>query len=1167
MDERKYLYDTNYIDEANFTRLKKGSDLPLLETELNDMQVIQEKARTSLTKRLMPSGFIELTHKEFNGTPIIYNPIGPNSLVLQNHIAIAPSRVMINGYELNIEGNFSYNGINNYILIDLGDAPLTGNRDDLIYLEVWPQIITGDTQIKTWGYQDGTNLNYSIVDPRVNSETSRRIMFYWNIRVATDINYDKFPDGMGFINSGNFSNVRAITNGSMFNPIDQTTYIFANAASDLFKTCDFYKDHNLFVAGRSNYSSTSQTVYGNYVYALPLFKVKRRNQESYSIDNPNGSIISTNIISINSSLRSDLNSNIRPDHLFYDIINEKDLTELRRTVNSKELFNDYYLDKNLRGLFNGELQTNNPIKMRRAQFGNTTPDYDNGYIILTSKFNETIIPEQTVSYSSDNGNFIYRNSVGGYGLFMNGNNAITYGLENLTMIQGTIDFFLQPDWYGTDEGDQTIFTVKDQLDRTVFNFYKNNSNLILKYYSDANTYNVATVNLNSTLLLAKNIYHIRVAWNNAPQLNYVYIYVNGKERGRQLFSNSILVPSQITIGKIETESKGFVIEDLIVYNHSFEYNNITPNGAYITNDFWDNLSKDIVYGNALIYPSFNGKMKNFSDNYKIQDNTIEHLILNNVLTFDITAPIGDVININSPTVYDMNGDEVIGNWTNLNTRIVTFTSATLMSEVIVQYSLGIPGGNGGQDVPTEILAAGKISNIIEEISFNKMNAQPREINFLQPRITNGFKDKAYDYSVNRETDECFARLLHYYVNGNGTNEYNIPLNLYGYEVLGVMDITNQKVLNITRDVLNNNFFVELVGSPLFGETLKFKLALSGMTFDYDIFSKNLVHDIHKTVLLEVVGNGTEYEYIIPIPISGGVNGGVLKSVFNFTDNIFDNNGDWSYSTNYSVAYVNDTIYNKIVIGNQANYLLNSFTIESNSFGTPFLRITFDHKPKNGDIIQIPVLVSYQPIESEVLSLWYNYIPYQGILNNTPQKFKRLSQWKYFMTTYGSGSEQFINDTDIYSFNNVINRLPGGSSYAYEIGGENIILEYLTNTLNNANVNSKLVFVNDVFFNNDTLSPNLFFNLDTDLIISKVSKDYQDGKIIIQGKEFDIFMPNTGIAVNKYLGMTSLVMNELGEIMLLVIGCLDIELSTTNKLIPIYGDIFRIKDIPTTIANF
>jgi len=1166
MDDRNYLYDTNYINEANFTRLKKGSNLPLLETEINDIQVIQEKARTSLVRRLMPSGFIELTQKEFNGEPIAYNPMGSNSAIKQNHIAIAPSRVMINGYELNIEGNFTYNGIDNYTLIDLGDAPLTGNREDLVYLEVWPQIIVGNDQIKKWGYQDGTNLNYSIVDPRVNGETSRRVMFYWNIRVAKDINFNKFPDGIGFNNSGDFSNIRAIVNGTAYNPNNQFTYIFANAASDLFKSCEFYQDHNLYVAGRSDYQLTSPTIYGSYVFALPLFKVKRRNQENYSVNNPNGSIKSNDIVSINSSLRSDLNSNIRPDRLYYNLVNEKDLIDLRRTINTKELYNDYHLDKSLKGLFNGELQTNNTISMRRAQFGNINPDYNDSYIILTSKFNETIIPEQSVLYTSDNNNFVYRNSVGGYGLYLNGNNAITYGLENLTMSEGTIDFFMQPDWYGTDEINQTIFTVKDQLDRIVFELSKEGSNLTLKYFYDANMYNIATVNLNSTLILAKNIYHIRVAWNNAPQINAVFIYVNGKLSGQQNFSDSVLIPSQITIGAVEVEVKGFVIEDLIVYNHSFEYNNITQSGAYITNDYWDNLAKDVLYGEAIIYPSFNGKMKNFSDNNNIQDNTVEHVSdLNGALTFDITAPIGIIIYNSIPVVYDMNGDIIVGTWTNLNTRIATFTSATSMTEVIVQYSLEIPGGNGGQDVPIEILAAGLIDNDITEVSYNKMDSQPRSINFLQPRMINGSIDHAYDYSINREQNECFARLLYYYENGNGTNEYTIPDTLYGYEVLGIMQITNQKILNITKDTLNNSFFIELKESVLFGETLEFKLALGGMSFDYDIYSKNLVHDIHKTVMLEFVANGTDYEYIIPC--TSNINGGVLKSVFKFSDNIFDNNGNYIQSTDYNVAYVNGTIYNKIVLNNQSNYILNSFVIQNDSFETPFLRIRFDHKPKSGDIVQIPVFVSYQPSETEVLSLWYNHIPYQGTLNGTPQKFKRLSSWKYFITTYGSGNSEFIDDTSIYSFNNVINRLPGGSSYAYDIDGNKIILEYLSNTINNPEVNGKLTFISDVFYNNSSLSKDLFFNLDTDLIISKTASGYQDGKVIIQDKEFDIFMPNTQNSINKYLGMSSLVMNEIGEIMLLVIGCLDTELSTTNKLVPLYGDVFRIKDIPTTIANF
>ena len=59
----KFKYDSNYKQEAGFTRLKFGHDAPILETELNEMQIIQEQNRLSLVRRLVPSGFLELVEK------------------------------------------------------------------------------------------------------------------------------------------------------------------------------------------------------------------------------------------------------------------------------------------------------------------------------------------------------------------------------------------------------------------------------------------------------------------------------------------------------------------------------------------------------------------------------------------------------------------------------------------------------------------------------------------------------------------------------------------------------------------------------------------------------------------------------------------------------------------------------------------------------------------------------------------------------------------------------------------------------------------------------------------------------------------------------------------------------------------------------------------------
>ena len=95
----KFKIDSNYKDNLNFTRVKFGFDKPVLESELNEMQIIQEKNITSLSKSVIPSGFVEKIIKGFDGKELIVNT-QDSSYVKYNSIAIAPFKAYINGYEL-----------------------------------------------------------------------------------------------------------------------------------------------------------------------------------------------------------------------------------------------------------------------------------------------------------------------------------------------------------------------------------------------------------------------------------------------------------------------------------------------------------------------------------------------------------------------------------------------------------------------------------------------------------------------------------------------------------------------------------------------------------------------------------------------------------------------------------------------------------------------------------------------------------------------------------------------------------------------------------------------------------------------------------------------------------------------------------------------------------
>lgn len=72
MTERNsFNKDTILNNDSGFTRIKFGIDKPILEVELNELQKIQENARTSMIRKSVPTGFLERIKKEFNGEGIL----------------------------------------------------------------------------------------------------------------------------------------------------------------------------------------------------------------------------------------------------------------------------------------------------------------------------------------------------------------------------------------------------------------------------------------------------------------------------------------------------------------------------------------------------------------------------------------------------------------------------------------------------------------------------------------------------------------------------------------------------------------------------------------------------------------------------------------------------------------------------------------------------------------------------------------------------------------------------------------------------------------------------------------------------------------------------------------------------------------------------------------
>lgn len=1249
-----FEYNSSFNTDSSFTSVKFGYDRPILETELNEMQEIQNHNRRLLINKICKSGIVELVDKDFSGKEIVYNP--NNEL---NKIAIAPMKVMINGYEIHVCGNYKIGEINSYIDIDLGEAPTgeeeeTKFRQDLVFLQVWLEEFDSDSQMKRYGHEEGITIPNTIVDVvRVGEETSHRMVLKWKIRTTNILNkfmdFNRWEYGFGYENNGvgNFVRIETdIIDGiNIIN--DNYDKIFANATHYMFKGCMFYGDNNLWVAGRPDKDDPSNTKDTEFVYALPLFRVDRRNKKDFDINNSNGS-----------KCFDEQNINIRPDNKCYDLIYPNDILDLRKSVIIANNNYNHYLDNTLKQLFNGSLSTKSNEKMRRIQFGIEEISKNKKFNTLKSKicfldsFNKDSSPIIGKKHEINPSmyNLVYKPSVTEWGLYFDGKFKSTYAMNNLTTSintnEGTIDFFICPNWNGFDVVEQDILNLYyqsgsvDQLNPFLTikkimindkNKQTDNSVLSIKRYSETgDNASFSSMNININNLKRNEFYHFRVCWSVKD--NDFSFYINGKKHGNAL-DNSIMRTkdigiSKMQIGNIETDNNtlGFLIDELVIYNECYNDSNWT-------------IPDDFKSGDAIIVPSFNGIFRNYRSNEYEQKHLVSYVTASNSGTsFSIKAPYGTVFGkmdsnndkqIDEAKVYCIKrsdsspanlklGMEIKGTFSgmltdtltfNLNTGGISNYSSFKGETFAVVYSLIIPGNDNIDDIPNEVLKAeiketDKTTNNIHEVSFHLENNidsknSPREVNKLVTvtRNENGeiikyepvrniynVRDTGYDFSTLRKDfnrDFSFARLLDYYQEGESVSTYDIKSNMYGYDVLYIRRawiITNdingfeEEEQAVITEVLimDGKFRVTLNKIVESGQKIKFELGLGGTTFDYNSNSKTYVGNVCKAMMLEFTSTGQEYEYVIPfnsVDNMGLCNNGVLLST--------------AVGYNYKPIYSNISVEKQYICYN--NDRLQSYQLIDGdlSYDKPYIKIRIEEendshsgqKVPQGHKIKIPVFITYQPKSTDILSVWYNYNPYQGILSIDNKKVKRLSEWKYFITTLSSSDKDNNYDYN-NSFNNIINRLPGGSSASSYMKCQDINLkgQHLNEipSFNDYSINKNFIFVNQTYLSNknNNIDSN-FFDLETIYTINKKFGNLQDDNITLKDADYVVYLPmndnieqQTG-SINRYCGMACIIINEFGDLYLLVIGDTNNNISTNNNFIrPTYGDLFIIPYRPS-----
>ncbi len=333
-------------DGRNWETIGFQAGKPVLDKELNLSQDVDIGSAQMAVKLALPSGWLTTGFLETSDTtPEIYT-----ALATANALKIPDQKAVVNGWPILVQHTNSNTGAGQTEnLLDLGASPSGAGvtRTDLVVLEVWRKLVAPSPSVdgkspmaRIWlngnvklGATDDATLNLAddILDTSVGSETTKRVQIQYRLRVIQGVDLFSYPYGLDdpVVTARSTPAAAALPDGNA------TTWPYVNQSAN--------GDPGLWIAGDGNPTNTLATVDG-YMYAIPLMAVFRRNDTAFDRNtNHNGGVASPG--------PSD-----RPDGYFYDIIEARDIADLRMAVSPTgwdyaelgEKFFTYLLDNNLK---------------------------------------------------------------------------------------------------------------------------------------------------------------------------------------------------------------------------------------------------------------------------------------------------------------------------------------------------------------------------------------------------------------------------------------------------------------------------------------------------------------------------------------------------------------------------------------------------------------------------------------------------------------------------------------------------------------------------------------------------------------------------------------------------------------------------------------------------
>lgn len=315
---------------------------PVLDKELNLQQDVDGGAGQLALRRVMPSGWIadDFLSTSDMATAIFTANVTPNAYEFPELLA------HVNGWIVRV--NFTESGGDN--VVDLGAAPVGAGvkRTDLVVLEVWRRLISAapDTAGKSptgriWrngnvkiGAANDVALNFpdDIKDGVLGVESTKRVQIQYRLRVIQGVDLFAYPYGLDDPSVVAFS----VPPDPVTPDGAATAYTYTNQSAE--------GDPGLWVAGDGIPTNTLGTVDG-YMYAIPLAAIFRRNSTAFDRNtNQNGA-------------GGFPGPSGRPDELLHDIVDVRDVADLRHGVSPTGWDMQEVLAKNLNFILDNKLRT------------------------------------------------------------------------------------------------------------------------------------------------------------------------------------------------------------------------------------------------------------------------------------------------------------------------------------------------------------------------------------------------------------------------------------------------------------------------------------------------------------------------------------------------------------------------------------------------------------------------------------------------------------------------------------------------------------------------------------------------------------------------------------------------------------------------------------------